>query len=106
MNVTETVWLVVGFLGQGLFSARFFVQWIASERAGRSVIPVAFWFFSMAGGITLLIYALYRLDPVFITGQAMGLVIYGRNLVLIVREHRANNLAGMLASDEPATPRK
>jgi lipid-A-disaccharide synthase-like uncharacterized protein len=104
MIASETFWLIVGFLGQAMFSARFLVQWIASERVGRSIIPVAFWFFSMAGGVTLLIYALYRLDPVFITGQAAGLLIYGRNLVLILREHRANSLAGLLASDEPARP--
>ena len=80
--------IVVGLVGQALFSARFLVQWIASERAGRSVIPVAFWFFSLGGGLVLLGYALYRRDPVFILGQALGSFIYVRNLMLIARERR------------------
>lgn len=88
MNM-ETALLVMGFAAQGLFSARFLVQWIASERAGKSVVPVAFWFFSTAGGGLLLLYAILRKDPVFIVGQAAGLVIYARNLYLIYREkHR------------------
>jgi lipid-A-disaccharide synthase-like uncharacterized protein len=78
--------LIVGFLGQGLFSCRFFVQWIASERQGRSVVPVAFWYFSMGGGGLLLAYAIMKKDPVFILGQAGGLVIYLRNLYLIRKE--------------------
>lgn len=82
-------WLVIGFVAQAMFSARFLIQWIASERAGRSVVPVAFWFFSIAGGALLFAYALYREDPVFIAGQGAGLVIYARNLWLILREHRA-----------------
>lgn len=77
------IWLAVGFAGQALFSMRFLVQWWASERQKRSVIPVAFWFFSMAGGLTLLSYAIYRQDPVFIVGQAGGLFIYSRNLYFI-----------------------
>jgi lipid-A-disaccharide synthase-like uncharacterized protein len=77
------IWLVVGFAGQALFSMRFLIQWWASERQKRSVIPVAFWFFSMAGGVTLLSYAIYRQDPVFIVGQAGGLFIYSRNLYFI-----------------------
>lgn len=81
-------WLAVGFLGQALFSARFLVQWIASERARRSVVPLAFWLLSIGGGLTLLIYAIHRHDPVFIVGQAGGLLIYGRNLMLIYRERR------------------
>jgi lipid-A-disaccharide synthase-like uncharacterized protein len=83
---TESVWLVIGFLGQAFFSARFLVQWIASERARRSIVPIAFWFLSLGGGATLLAYALYRRDPVFIVGQGAGLFIYMRNLVLIYRE--------------------
>lgn len=85
---TEWLWLAVGFLGQALFSARFLVQWLASERARRSIVPRAFWFFSLAGGVTLLAYALYRRDPVFIAGQGAGLFIYFRNLMLIRRETR------------------
>jgi len=81
--------VVIGFLGQALFTARFLVQWIASERAGRSVVPVAFWIFSIGGGAVLLAYAIYRKDPVFIVGQAMGNFIYVRNLMLIARERRA-----------------
>jgi len=63
---------------------RFVVQWIASERARASVIPVAFWFFSVGGGVLLLIYALYRRDPVFIAGQGFGLLVYIRNLYFII----------------------
>ena len=82
----EAVWLTIGFLGQAFFSSRFLVQWIASERARRSVIPLAFWFLSLGGGATLLAYAIYRRDPVFIVGQGTGLFIYVRNLMLIRRE--------------------
>jgi len=85
----EKIWLLVGFLGQGLFSARFLVQWIASERARRSVVPAAFWFFSICGGVTLLAYAIYRKDPVFIVGQAAGLVIYARNVYFVLLERQA-----------------
>jgi lipid-A-disaccharide synthase-like uncharacterized protein len=81
-----SIWLIIGFLGQACFSARFFVQWLASERRKKSFIPVAFWYFSVAGGAILLCYALYRKDPVFILGQAIGLVIYFRNLSLIRRQ--------------------
>src|SRR5438876_12430996 len=77
-------WVVLGFVAQGFFTMRFVVQWIASERARASVIPVAFWFFSIAGGVLLLIYALYRRDPGFIAGQARGLLLYLRNLYLII----------------------
>ena len=77
-------WVVLGFIAQGFFTARFLVKWIASERARKSVVPVAFWFFSIGGGILLLIYALYRRDPVFIAGQAFGLVVYIRNLYFII----------------------
>jgi lipid-A-disaccharide synthase-like uncharacterized protein len=81
--------VIVGFLGQALFTARFLVQWIASEKAGRSIVPVAFWFFSLGGGLILFAYALYRGDPVFIVGQGMGTFIYMRNLMLIARERSA-----------------
>lgn len=77
---------LIGFVGQGFFTARFLVQWIASERAGRSVVPVAFWFLSIGGGLILFGYALYRRDPVFILGQGLGTFIYVRNLMLIARE--------------------
>jgi lipid-A-disaccharide synthase-like uncharacterized protein len=81
-----TFWVAVGFIGQAMFSARFLVQWIVSERARRSIIPNAFWFFSVAGGAILLAYAIYRRDPVFILGQAGGLIIYARNIFFITRQ--------------------
>ena len=81
----DHLWLGVGLLGQAFFSMRFLVQWIASERRKESVIPTSFWFFSIGGGLTLLIYAIYRLDPVFILGQGAGLLVYARNLWLIYR---------------------
>mgnify|MGYP001457301936 CR=1 FL=1 len=81
-------WIVLGFAAQFLFMMRFMVQWIASERAGRSIVPVAFWFFSIGGGALLLVYALKRQDPVFIAGQGLGLFIYFRNIWLIFREKK------------------
>src|SRR5580700_454858 len=81
-------WAALGFLAQALFSARFMVQWIASERARRSVIPIAFWWFSIGGGILLFIYSLPRRDPVFIVGQGGGLLIYVRNVMFVLREQR------------------
>jgi len=81
-------WVLLGFLAQGFFTARFVVQWIASERAGKSVIPLAFWIFSIGGGLLLLAYALYRRDPVFIAGQAFGVFVYLRNLFFVMRERR------------------
>jgi len=86
MMTSEHFWLTIGFLGQAFFSMRFLVQWIASERKKESVIPVSFWFFSIGGGLTLLVYAVYRLDPVFILGQGAGLFVYLRNLYLIRRK--------------------
>ena len=83
-----SIWLAVGFMGQAVFASRFLVQWITSERQKRSVIPHAFWYLSILGGATLLVYAIYRGDPVFIVGQAGGLFIYSRNLRLIARERR------------------
>jgi lipid-A-disaccharide synthase-like uncharacterized protein len=81
----EQLWLTIGLLGQALFSARFVVQWIASERRKRSIVPRAFWYFSVSGGVTLLAYAIYRRDPVFIIGQGAGLFVYARNLWFIHR---------------------
>jgi len=82
---TDHVWLGFGLLGQVFFSARFLVQWIASERRKQSVVPVQFWYFSVGGGLMLLAYAIYRLDPVFILGQGAGLFVYARNLYFIRR---------------------
>lgn len=85
----QTIWIGIGFLGQALFSARFVIQWLASERSRRSVVPRAFWWFSLSGGATLLGYALWRGDPVFVLGQGLGLVVYLRNLMLIYRPRQA-----------------
>ena len=85
----ELWWVIFGFFAQAMFMMRFVVQWIASERARASVVPVAFWYFSLLGGLTLLAYAIHRRDPVFIFGQALGTVIYVRNLWLIhASKHR------------------
>ena len=77
--------ILVGYTAQGLFSMRFVVQWIASERAGKSVVPMTFWIFSIGGGLMLLGYAIYRRDPVFIIGQAFGVFVYLRNLQFVLR---------------------
>jgi lipid-A-disaccharide synthase-like uncharacterized protein len=86
-------WVGIGFIGQALFSMRFIYQWFHSERAKRSVIPEAFWYFSIAGGATLLAYAIHREDPVFIVGQAAGLLIYARNIYFIQRDKRQAAIA-------------
>ncbi|HWI41150.1 MAG TPA: lipid-A-disaccharide synthase N-terminal domain-containing protein [Verrucomicrobiae bacterium] len=83
------VWMAVGFLGQALFSARFIIQWIYSEKMRRSVIPRAFWYFSLIGGVTLFAYALHKKDPVFIVGQGSGVFIYLRNIYFVMREKRS-----------------
>ena len=87
LQTQDLAWIGLGLLGQALFSARFIVQWIASERRRASHVPVAFWYLSIAGGITLLGYAIYRADPVFILGQSTGVFIYARNLYLIRNGH-------------------
>ncbi len=85
-----TIWIAIGFAGQALFSTRFILQWLASERARRSVVPIAFWYFSLAGSLVLLAYALHRRDPVFIAGQGVGMFVYLRNLYLIKVAHRSS----------------
>lgn len=85
----ELIWVILGLGAQLLFSMRFIIQWIASEREKRSVVPEAFWWFSILGGVTLLAYAIHRKDPVFIMGQSIGVVIYLRNLWLVYAEKRA-----------------
>ena len=85
----DKIWLAIGFLGQGFFFCRFLVQWIASERRRRSVVPTAFWFFSLGGGLVLLVYAVHRRDPVFMLGQGAGLLIYMRNIYFILKNKRA-----------------
>ena len=81
-------WAYIGIIAQALFTGRFVVQWLASEKAGRSVIPFSFWTLSIGGGLLLLVYALYRRDPVFILGQGFGVLIYLRNLTFVLRERR------------------
>jgi len=85
-------WIMLGFVAQGMFTMRFVVQWVASERTRRSVVPVAFWFFSFGGGVLLLLYAIHRHDPVFIAGQGLGLFVYVRNIRMIVTERRLRRL--------------
>ncbi|MDC1356510.1 lipid-A-disaccharide synthase N-terminal domain-containing protein [Pseudomonadota bacterium] len=89
-NHPETIMIVIGFGGQALFATRFIIQWLSSENAGRSVIPVAFWYFSISGGLVLLTYAIWRQDPVIIAGQSVGVFIYGRNLYFISKEKKQN----------------
>lgn len=84
----QTVWISIGVLGQALFFMRFFVQWLATEKAGRSVVPKSFWLFSLLGGLTLFCYAAWRQDPVFMIGQGAGLFIYLRNIYFLAKEHR------------------
>lgn len=88
-------WIAVGFLGQALFSGRFLVQWLSSEKARRSVMPNAFWYLSIAGGVTLLAYAVHRRDPVFIAGQAVGLLVYGRNVQMLWRTRQGQARPGL-----------
>jgi len=88
MSDQPLAWLALGFAGQALFSARFLVQWVYSERHKQSLIPEVFWYFSLAGGATLFIYALHIGDPVFILGQSAGVLIYSRNLYFIHRQRR------------------
>ena len=89
----ETIWLAIGFLGQGLFFGRWVVQWIASEKKAASQVPLSFWYMSLIGGLITLAYAIYREDPVFIAGQSIGSIVYIRNLMLISRASQAKHLA-------------
>ena len=86
LSKVEIIFLIIGFIGQGFFASRFIVQWIYSERKGESSIPIIFWYLSIFGGIGLLIYAIFRKDPVIITGQSVGILIYLRNLILIYKK--------------------
>ena len=98
MEIDKT-WLAVGFIGHALGYARFVVQWLQRERVKKSVIPAAFWYFSFAGGITLLAYAIHRRDPVFIIGQGAGLFVYFRNLQFVWRDKRATAAGDTSAPD-------
>lgn len=93
-----SLWLALGLFGQGLFAARFLVQWLASERAGRSVVPLAFWFFSIGGGLITLVYGIKQREPVIIMGQSLSIFIYVRNLMLIGREKRREKAAERAAN--------
>ena len=86
LTYIEIVFLVIGFLGQGIFASRFIVQWVYSEKKGESSIPIIFWYLSIFGGLGLLTYAIFRKDPVIITGQLFGIFIYTRNLFLIYKK--------------------
>ena len=82
----EQIWLIIGFIGQTIFASRFLVQWVASEKASKSIIPNIFWWISLAGSMVLLSYAIHKEDPVFIVGQSCGFLIYSRNIYLIRKE--------------------
>ncbi len=84
-------WLAFGLVAQLLFTARFLVQWISSERAGNSVVPMSFWFFSMGGGLMTLVYGIVKREPVIILGQSMATVIYIRNIMLIVKNRASGS---------------
>jgi lipid-A-disaccharide synthase-like uncharacterized protein len=101
MSSTETIWLAIGFIGQGVFFMRWVVQWLASERSAESRVPIAFWYLSLAGGLITLAYAVYRKDPVFIAGQSIGAFVYVRNLMLIHKASQASPLAEPHAPPHP-----
>ncbi len=96
--MTTNQWLIIGFVGQALFGARFIIQWIVSEKKGESTIPLSFWYCSIGGAIVLLTYAIYKEDPVFIVGQSLGSIVYVRNLILIDRKRKS--MASMGADSE------
>ncbi len=79
-------WVLFGFFGQFVFAMRFIIQWIVSEKKKESIVPLSFWYLSICGGVILLIYAIYKKDPVFMLGQATGLIVYARNLMLITKK--------------------
>jgi lipid-A-disaccharide synthase-like uncharacterized protein len=85
MSRLDKIWIIIGFLGQGLFFTRWIVQWFQSERQRQSTIPLSFWSFRLIGGLITLAYALYRKDPVFIAGQSVGVLVYLRNLMMIYK---------------------
>jgi len=91
LSTTEIIFLIIGFTGQGIFASRFIFQWIYSEKKGESYIPILFWYLSIFGGIGLLAYAIFRKDPVIISGQTFGIFIYLRNLILIYKKKNEKN---------------
>lgn len=84
----DHIWLAIGLLGQALFSARFLIQWLASEKVKRSIVPDLFWYFSLGGGIVLFLYAIHRRDPVFMLGQGTGIFIYVRNIYFVLTHRK------------------
>jgi len=92
LSTIDIIWLVIGFGGQTMFSMRFLLQWLYSEKHKKSIIPVSFWYYSIAGSIILLIYAIHKRDPVFTLGQSFGILIYARNLYFIYRENQAEKV--------------
>ena len=90
MNTWMNGWVLFGFFGQFVFAMRFIIQWIVSEKKKESIVPVSFWYLSICGGVILLIYAVYKNDPVFMLGQATGLIVYARNLMLITKKKNMN----------------
>lgn len=93
--MTTNQWLIIGFVGQALFGARFIIQWVVSEKKGESTIPLAFWYCSIGGAMVLLSYAIYKQDPVFIVGQSLGSIVYVRNLILIDRKRKSMASVGV-----------
>lgn len=100
MSKVETIWILIGFVGQGIFFMRWVVQWLASERNAESRVPIGFWYLSLVGGLVTLTYAVYRKDPVFIAGQSIGAFVYIRNLMLI---HKLSIRKTSLRSHEPSS---
>lgn len=98
MSSGDLIWLGIGLLGQTLFMMRFIVQWLHSEKHKKSLIPVSFWYFSLSGGLIVLVYGIHRIDPVIVLGQLPGTFVYARNLMLIRREHR-EALASIIDQD-------
>lgn len=90
MNTWINGWVLFGFFGQFVFAMRFIIQWIVSEKKKESIVPLSFWYLSICGGVILLIYAIYKNDPVFMLGQATGLIVYARNLMLITKKKNLN----------------
>ena len=93
------LWVVLGFLGQACFGCRMLVQWIWSERVKKSVIPIYYWYFSIAGALIIFTYAIHRRDPVFVIGQFFGLFIYVRNVMLMKRRHVDTTAATIVSED-------
>jgi len=90
VNTWMNGWVLFGFFGQFVFAMRFIIQWIVSEKKKESIVPLSFWYLSLGGGVILLIYAIYKNDPVFMLGQATGLIVYARNLMLITKKKNMN----------------